>query len=99
MDQRELEMIDPQSMSFFHPGGYRNPNSHKAQLFERVASKMAHAIRGVDIPAVKKLPDNMIPVIGCWPPELKLVIDDWTKRGRNWIYWDRGYFRRWPYAT
>lgn len=86
-------MIDPASLVLFIPPELKD---FKRKLFERIGSfieKQGGQIIRSDFEAIGKLPDELIPVIGCSPPFWPLI-QDWNKRGRNWIYWDRGYFRR-----
>jgi hypothetical protein len=53
----------------------------------------AGALARADFAALDRLPDDIIPVVGC-TPELKPLIDGWRARAAIWIYWDRGYARR-----
>lgn len=86
-------MIDPAKVCLFIPAGLKK---FKLALFERIGLKIrAHGgsiIRG-DYLAIGKLPDDVIPIIGCTPP-FRPMVERWKETGRNWIYWDRGYFRR-----
>ena len=86
-------MIDPKTVCLFIGPGLKK---FKLDLFLRIGKKIEEAggfmIHG-DFEAVKKLPDNIIPIIGC-SPELTASVKSWKVRGRNFIYWDRGYARR-----
>jgi len=82
-------MIDPASVALFIPAGLRG---FKQNLFDRIGKKLGRVIRN-DIHALAQLPDSVIPIVGC-TPELRGLINDWQRRRRTWIYWDRGYFRR-----
>ncbi len=86
-------MIDPKTVCLFIGPGLKK---FKLDLFLRIGNKIKDAggsmIHG-DFEAVKKLPDNIIPIIGC-SPELTSSVKAWKERGRNFIYWDRGYARR-----
>lgn len=86
-------MIDPATVCLFIPPGLKK---FKLQLFEGIGAKIKAAggsiIRG-DYNAVIKLPDSIIPIVGV-SPEFRKSYADWAKRGRNFIYWDRGYLRR-----
>lgn len=87
-------MIDPRKLALFIPPNLRK---FKLDLFERIGRKIIEAggttIRH-DYAAVAKLPDDMIPVIGCTPQFRDLVLRDWPSRNRSFIFWDRGYLRR-----
>jgi hypothetical protein len=68
----------------------------KLDLFLRIGRKieaMGGSMIHGDFEAVKRLPDEVIPIIGC-SPELRQSIEGWQARGRQFIYWDRGYARR-----
>lgn len=82
-------MIDPHRACLFIPPGL---SKFKLNLFERIGRKVGRIIRG-DFKALRELPDEVIPVVGC-TPELRPIIDEWVARNRTWIYWDRGYARR-----
>lgn len=86
-------MIDPKTVCLFIGPGLKK---FKLDLFLRIGKKIEAAggsmIHG-DFEAVKKLPDDIIPIIGC-SPELTISVQEWQQRGRNFIYWDRGYARR-----
>lgn len=81
--------IDPRRVCLYippHLAGF------KLRLFERIGSKIGRVIRH-DLEALRKLPADILPVVGC-TPELRPLIDHWQKTGRQWCYWDRGYMRR-----
>lgn len=86
-------MIDPKTVCLFVGPGLKK---FKLDLFMRIGKKIEAAggsmIHG-DFEKVKKLPDNIIPIIGC-SPELTTTVRKWQERGRQFIYWDRGYARR-----
>jgi hypothetical protein len=82
-------MIDSSKVCLFIPPGLKN---FKLNLFERIGKKVGRIIRH-DFAALGKLPDEIIPIVGC-TPELMPLIAYWKITGRTWIYWDRGYCRR-----
>ena len=86
-------MIDPSTVALYVPPGLK---AFKLDLFNRIGSHIekfgGRVIRG-DIAAIGALPNKIIPIIGC-QPESTLLIADWRKSGRNFLYWDRGYCRR-----
>jgi hypothetical protein len=68
----------------------------KLDLFNRIGRHIeAGGGRVVknDAQLLEQLPDEIIPVVGC-QPESTIPIVGWRARGRQWIYWDRGYARR-----
>jgi hypothetical protein len=85
--------VDPAKVALFIPPGLKK---FKLNLFERIGSKIERAggrtVRH-EFALLDKLPDDVIPIVGC-TPELRPLIDRWRARGRQWIYWDRGYARR-----
>jgi hypothetical protein len=85
--------IDPSKVALFIPPGLKK---FKLALFERIGTKIQAAggkiIRG-DYAAIGRLPDEIIPIVGCTPQFREFIID-WQRRGRKWIHWDRGYLRR-----
>lgn len=86
-------MIDPARVCLFVGPQLKK---FKLNLFLRIGRKIqAHGgsmIHG-DFEAVKKLPSDVIPIIGC-SPELRQTINGWQASERQFIYWDRGYARR-----
>ena len=86
-------MIDPGQVAMFIPPGLKK---FKLDLFERIGAKVIAAggctVRH-DYEAVIKLPDELIPVVGV-SPQFRGAFADWQRRGRNFIFWDRGYLRR-----
>lgn len=93
--------ITPDKVALFIPDEVRDGKSDaKRALFERIGEHVRRAggkvVRG-DAFNLTMLPDEIWPIVGC-TPYLRPIIDTWTARGRPWIYWDRGYFRR-IYAT
>lgn len=81
MDQREACLFIPPGLKDF-----------KRALFDRIGTKVGRVIRG-DFDALARLPDDIVPFVGC-TPELRPLIAEWRARGRRWGYWDRGYARR-----
>lgn len=60
-----------------------------------IVTQMGQCAGGViDTPdALAKLPDDEIPVV-CCTAELGQLVREWKARGRQFMYWDRGYVRR-----
>ena len=85
--------LDLKRLVFFVPP---NLKRFKLALFERIGQHI-RALGGSvlyhDFAAVGTLPDDKIPIVGC-SVEFAQTFKDWRERGRQWIYWDRGYFRR-----
>lgn len=89
--------VDPAKVALFIPAGLKR---FKLDLFERIGTKietMGGRVIRHDASKLAELPDEIIPIVGCQPESTDLIID-WRKRKRRWIYWDRGYFKRW-FAT
>lgn len=89
--------IDPAKVALWVPEGLRK---FKLDLFNRIAGTIERQGGKVvrhDERRLEDLPDDVVPIIGCHPP-LKDMIAGWQKRGRKFIYWDRGYVARW-FAT
>lgn len=87
-------MIDPRTVALFIPPGLKK---FKLDLFERIGRKIAAAGGQVvrhEYDLIGKLPDEVVPIVGCTPQFRDLVLHDWPARKRNFIYWDRGYLRR-----
>lgn len=86
-------MIDPAKVCLFIPPGLK---AFKLDLFERIGRKIKAAggttIRG-DYNALLKLSDEVIPIVGV-SPQFREAYSEWKTRGRQFIYWDRGYLRR-----
>lgn len=82
-------MIDPTKTALFIPPGLKD---FKLRLFERIGQKIGRIVRH-DFGALERLPDDIIPIVGC-SPELTPIIDEWRKRKRTFVYWDRGYWDR-----
>lgn len=82
-----------ESVAFFIPPGLKK---FKLDLFERIAGKVK-ALGGKVVrhqfEALNDLPDDVVPIVGC-SPELSQMVKVWQQRGRQFIYWDRGYMRR-----
>ena len=81
--------VDSQKVCLFIPPGLQK---FKLNLFERIGEKIGRIVRH-DHALLEKLPDEIMPIVGC-TPALRPLIDGWRSRGRKWIYWDRGYCRR-----
>lgn len=93
MGSGQLALIDPAKVAFYTPKGLR---PFKQNLFDRVGREIErHGGRRVnhDPEPLRSLPDDWTPVVGC-QPESRPLIQEWTKRGRRFVYWDRGYCRR-----
>jgi hypothetical protein len=60
-----------------------------------IVTQMGRCAGGViDTPdALAKLPDDDIPLV-CCAAELGQLVREWKARGRQFMYWDRGYVRR-----
>jgi hypothetical protein len=82
-------MIDPAKAALFIPPTL---SPFKRKLFLGIGRRVGRVIDG-DFKALGSLPDTIVPIVGC-TPELRPLIDDWTKRNRTWVYWDRGYCDR-----
>ncbi len=89
-----MAVISPRDTAFFIPAKL---SKFKMDLFNRVGSHIAAkggmVIRGGDAKALARLPDDITPIVGAMP-EIKHLFDEWKARDRNFVYWDRGYFRR-----
>lgn len=86
--------IDPAKVCLFIPAGLKR---FKLDLFERIGRNIKGQGGRVvlhDAAHLAALTPDIIPIVGC-QPETTALIADWRKTGRTWIYWDRGYFRRW----
>lgn len=85
--------IDPHQVALFIPPGLKK---FKLALFERIGrhiTDMGGSVVRYDYAAINRLPDDVIPIVGC-TPEFRGYIAGWQLRGRRWVYWDRGYLRR-----
>jgi hypothetical protein len=85
-------LIDPGKTAFFVPPGL---SAFKQKLFDRVGAaivKKGGKVVRTDEKLLLDVPDDIIPIVGC-TPALKPLIADWM-RGRQFVYWDRGYCRR-----
>lgn len=82
-------MIDPRNACLFIPSGL---SKFKSKLFHRIGQKIGRIIE-FDIDELAALPDDVLPIVGC-TPELRPLIDVWKERGRDFVYWDRGYCDR-----
>jgi hypothetical protein len=82
-------MVDPHKVCLFIPPELRK---FKLDLFERIGSKIGRVVRH-KFEDMLKLPDDILPIIGCHPEHWPLI-QHWRTTGRQWCYWDRGYMRR-----
>lgn len=86
-------MIEPAKVCLFIPGELKK---FKLDLFNRIGVKIEAAggrmVRG-DYAELDALPDSILPIVGA-SPQLKPLVTRWKARRRNFITWDRGYFRR-----
>lgn len=86
-------MIDPGKVAFYQPPGLKK---FKLDLFERIGSEIVKLggrhIRH-DWQKLDAIPNEITPIVGCQPESTQLIVK-WRASGRQWIYWDRGYFRR-----
>lgn len=82
-------MIDPRRARLFIPSELK---AFKLNLFNRIGAKLGGVIRG-SFAEIAALPDDLVPIVGC-TPALRPLIAEWRARGRQWVYWDRGYARR-----
>lgn len=64
---------------------------NKRQLLDAMARGFDHTTSSVA--KIAALPDEIIPVVGCQMP-LRDIELEWLKRGRTFVYWDRGYLNR-----
>lgn len=86
-------VINPKDACLFIPRGL---SKFKNDLFERIGRHIKSFGGGViryDVAELGRLPDSVTPIVGAMP-EVKHLYDEWRKRKRDWVYWDRGYFRR-----
>jgi hypothetical protein len=86
-------MIEPRRVAFFVPAGLKK---FKQVLFETVArqiEKLGGMVVKTDAGELDRLPDAIIPIVGCMP-EVRHLVMKWRQSGRTFIYWDRGYVRR-----
>src|SRR5262245_695587 len=85
--------INPRDVALFIP---HNLKKFKLKLFERIGDhirKLGGQVVRHDYAAVTRLPDSVIPIVGC-TPEFRQTIAHWRREGRTWVYWVRGYLRR-----
>lgn len=86
-------MIDPAKTCLFIPG---NLARFKLSLFDRIGAnivKRGGRVIRADIKALERLPNDIIPIVGCMP-ELTSLILKWKAEKRTRLQWDRGYARR-----
>ncbi len=86
-------MIDPKNVALFIPGGLRE---FKLGLFNRIGKYIEDhggQIVRTSESKLKFLPNHIIPIVGA-SPALRPIVQDWRRKGRAWIGWDRGYLRR-----
>jgi hypothetical protein len=87
-------MVDPHDCVFFVPPGLKK---FKLDLFERIAKHIQDLGGKVIRHDYNKLTAQAwtrIPIVGCSPP-FRDAIKQWRETNTPWIYWDRGYLRRW----
>lgn len=87
-------MIDPHDCAFFVPPGLKK---FKLDLFERIAkhiSDLGGTVIRHDYAKLMAAAGYRIPIVGCSPP-FRDAIAHWRLNKIPWIYWDRGYLRRW----
>lgn len=87
-------MIDPHDCVFFVPPGLKK---FKLDLFERIArhiQDLGGKVIRHDYNELTSQAWTRIPIIGCSPP-FRNAIKQWRETNTPWIYWDRGYLRRW----
>lgn len=68
----------------------------RTKLFGPISTKAGLVIEGNgrdDAERLAVLPPEIVPIIGC-TYDLRGLIRDWLRTGRNFIYWDRGYVSR-----
>jgi hypothetical protein len=82
-------VINASKVALFIPPGLKK---FKLDLFERIGRTIGRVVRD-DPKRLDDLPDDIIPIVGC-TPALRPYYEKWKARGRNFIYWDRGYLRR-----
>jgi hypothetical protein len=87
-------LINPAKTCLFIPAGLKK---FKLELFERIAANV-ESLGGIfvrhDPTKLDVLPREIIPIVGCHPETTDLIAR-WRSIDRPWIYWDRGYFKRW----
>lgn len=81
-------MIDSSKLCLYIPNGI---GTKKYVLYKKVAQAMRYVTN--DERELDKLPPDIIPVIG-GTVSLRPLVQKWKANKRNFIYWDRGYFRR-----
>ena len=82
-------IVDPSKVCLFIPPGLKR---FKLDLFETIGKKIGRVAR-YEPELLDRLPDDIIPIIGC-TPSLRPLLDKWKNTKRDFIYWDRGYLRR-----
>lgn len=86
--------VDPAKTCLFIPAGLKK---FKLDLFNRIGEqieRLGGKVARHNPFLLEELPNEIIPIVGC-QPETTGLIAKWRQSGRPWIYWDRGYFRRW----
>src|SRR5262245_36454713 len=84
-----MDAIDRSKVALFIPPGLKR---FKLDLFEQIGRSIGRVVR-YDHKLLDTLPRDIVPIVGC-SVQLGPQIDQWRKSGRRWIYWDRGYLRR-----
>lgn len=86
-------MIDPARTCLWIPPELR---TFKLDLFERIGrhivAKGGKVVRH-DPKLLAALDPEVIPIVGC-TPLLTMLIAEWRRTKRTFVYWDRGYARR-----
>lgn len=80
-----LQKLD---ICFFIP---KSISLSKQVWFGRLSKSFGHVATTVD--QLNQLPTDITPMVGC-SPEAAPLVRHWLETNRNFIYWDRGYFRR-----
>lgn len=86
-------MIDPKNVCLYIPAEL---HEFKRRLFERIGNHIAEqggSFIHADAKSLDRLPLHIAPIVGA-APYLFPLVDKWSKEGRPWIGWDRGYIRR-----
>jgi hypothetical protein len=85
--------VNPAKVALFIPAGLAK---FKWKLFTRIGEhikQLGGQVVEHNVDLLPNLPDDVTPIVGCHP-QLRHLIDEWNVRGRQYIYWDRGYARR-----
>lgn len=86
-------MIDPKNAVLFIPRGLKD---FKLNLFNRIGKYIeqhgGQVVRDSES-KLRYLQPHHIPIVGA-SPALRPIVQEWRRKGRTWIGWDRGYVRR-----